>query len=79
MPPDPRVQPRWFQGVVALAYLLVVVGVAQWIDRDAHAGLMRPQTTASASDAAEAERCKVPAFAKAIGHEEMWKLHNHCK
>lgn len=22
--------------------------------------------------------CEVPAFAKAIGHEEMWKLHNGC-
>ena len=34
---------------------------------------------APAVDAAEAERCKVPEFAKAIGHEEMWKLHNNCK
>jgi Domain of unknown function (DUF4395) len=25
------------------------------------------------------ERCRVPAFAKAIGHEEKWKLHNGCK
>lgn len=29
--------------------------------------------------AAEAERCQVPAFAKAIGHEAQWKLHNNCK
>jgi hypothetical protein len=34
---------------------------------------------AAPADPAEAERCKVPEFAKAIGHEEMWKLHNHCK
>lgn len=27
----------------------------------------------------EEERCKVPAFARAIGHEEMWKKHNSCK
>lgn len=27
----------------------------------------------------EAERCQVPAFAKAMGHEEKWKLHNNCK
>lgn len=27
----------------------------------------------------EAERCKPPAFAVAMGHEEMWKLHNNCK
>jgi hypothetical protein len=28
---------------------------------------------------AEAERCKVPEFAKAIGHEAQWKLHNNCQ
>jgi hypothetical protein len=30
-------------------------------------------------DATEAERCKVPDFAKAMGHEEKWKLHNNCR
>jgi hypothetical protein len=30
-------------------------------------------------DPAEAERCKVPDFAKAMGHEEKWKLHNNCQ
>lgn len=29
-------------------------------------------------DPAEAERCKVPDFAKAMGHEAKWKLHNNC-
>ncbi len=24
------------------------------------------------------ERCRVPEFAKQIGHEEKWKLHNGC-
>lgn len=27
---------------------------------------------------AEEERCKVPEFAKAMGHEEIWKKHNNC-
>lgn len=31
------------------------------------------------ADPAEIERCKVPDFAKAIGHEEKWKLHNNCR
>ena len=26
----------------------------------------------------EAERCKVPDFAKALGHEAKWKLHHNC-
>lgn len=34
---------------------------------------------ASAMDAAEVKRCRVPEFAKALGHEEKWKLHNNCK
>ncbi|MBL0085838.1 MAG: DUF4395 domain-containing protein [Ideonella sp.] len=34
--------------------------------------------TAAAMDPAEAERCKVPEFAKAIGHEAKWKQHNNC-
>ena len=39
------------------------------------AGDVRPQRV---GDAGEAERCKVPDFAKAIGHEQKWKLHNNC-
>ena len=31
-----------------------------------------------AEGVSEAERCKVPEFAKRIGHEEMWKKHNGC-
>jgi len=30
-------------------------------------------------DPAEAERCKVPEYARAMGHEEKWKLHNNCQ
>jgi hypothetical protein len=36
-------------------------------------------SAAKALDPAEAERCKVPDFAKAMGHEEKWKLHNNCQ
>lgn len=32
----------------------------------------------TAEQLAEEERCTVPAFAKAIGHEELWKKHNGC-
>jgi hypothetical protein len=37
------------------------------------------ETSSSPADIAEQERCKVPEFAKAIGHEDKWKLHNNCK
>jgi hypothetical protein len=36
-------------------------------------------TSASAAPAPVEGRCKVPDFAKALGHEEKWKLHNNCK
>jgi hypothetical protein len=39
--------------------------------------VMNPPTTAGAQ--ADAERCKPPAFAVALGHEEKWKLHNNCQ
>lgn len=29
--------------------------------------------------ARDAERCKVPEFAKALGHESKWNLHNNCR
>lgn len=36
-------------------------------------------STAESVDPAEVERCTVPDFAKKLGHEDMWKLHNNCK
>jgi hypothetical protein len=80
--PDPRVQPRLSQGLVAAVYFVAVGGIAQAVYHDGHP---RPgsapsvQASPAASDPAEVERCKVPEFAKAIGHEQMWKLHNNCK
>lgn len=37
-----------------------------------HGHMMAPAGTP------DAERCQVPAFAKAMGHEEKWKKHNGC-
>ena len=39
-----------------------------------------PATTVkTAAELAEIERCTVPGFAKMLGHEDKWKLHNNCK
>jgi hypothetical protein len=68
--------------VVIVAIFAVVIGaVAQWVYST---GPQKPTgvsqaATAAPMDPAEAERCKVPDFAKALGHEEKWKLHNNCK
>jgi len=67
-------------GVIVVAFAGLMVSVASWVaGNDPHAGAL--QSNASRAqlapiDPAEAERCKVPEFAKALGHEEMWKLHS---
>ena len=66
------------------AFLLTIAGFAQWAYSTAPT--RASETTQPAViqpnkpiDPAEVERCKVPEFAKKIGHEEQWKLHNNCK
>lgn len=72
------------QIVVLLLFFGMVGAVAQWVYSTG------PHTTSSARqavaispvapiDPAEVERCRVPEFAKAMGHEEKWKLHNNCQ
>jgi hypothetical protein len=71
------------QGAIVVAFAGLVGAVAVWIaGHNPHAASLQANaaTTQQAPvDPAEAERCKVPDFAKAIGHEDMWKLHNNCK
>jgi uncharacterized membrane protein len=74
------------QGIIMLAFMALVAVVWQWV-YSADSGLQPTSTTtqtqtatpSAAPDSAETERCKVPDFAKAIGHEAQWKLHNNCK
>ncbi len=72
------------QLIILVLFALTVVAVAQWVYRTAPTRLSQiPQTGSAAPagpvDPAEVERCKVPEFAKALGHEEKWKLHNNCR
>lgn len=67
------------------AFLGMLVATAQWVystgpisQRDG-APLSSRSAERPVMDPAEAARCKVPDFAKAMGHEEKWKLHNHCQ
>lgn len=69
-----------------VAVVLVFAGVigawAVWVSgNDPYLRRAQQDGAAPATpvDPAEAERCKVPDFAKAMGHEEKWKLHNNCK
>jgi len=41
--------------------------------------IIEPNVSSGSVSPAEEERCRVPEFAKKIGHEEKWKLHNGCQ
>jgi hypothetical protein len=78
--PDHRVQTCWPQGLVVLAFLGVVAAAAQGLEPStSRSRVASPAHEPAASlDSADAQLCQVPEFAKAIGHEEMWKRHNNC-
>jgi hypothetical protein len=72
------------QGVAVALFLILIAFVAQWVYNTAPAKpdlatQISPEVHSTPIDPAEAERCKVPDYAKAMGHEEKWKLHNNCK
>jgi hypothetical protein len=71
------------QLIILVLSVAVVFFASQWVNSTGRA----PLTSARQVDAPEAKapldpteaaRCQVPEFAKAIGHEAQWKLHNHC-
>ena len=81
--PTPRSGAGLAQATIVVAFVGLIGGVAWWVvGNDPHAAALQASATDSQPvpvDAAEAERCKVPEFAKAMGHEDKWKLHNNCK
>jgi len=77
--PDSKDQLRLGQMLMVLAYAGVMVFVAPGLAGKGHNTALTTESTPAPLDPKEAERCKVPDFAKAMGHEEKWKLHNNCK
>ena len=64
-----------FAGVMALA----APGLAgKGLTAHSPASATGAGAASPAVDPAEEARCRVPDFAKAIGHEAKWKLHNNC-
>jgi Domain of unknown function (DUF4395) len=66
--------------------VLALVAIGLWgamkfvsTSPSAHTPQMLAPTVSSPAAAGDAERCKVPEFAKAMGHEDKWKLHNNCQ
>jgi len=84
VPPAKGAGGNLVQGAIVALFAVAVGGIAQWVYNTGAQDQVQAQPVASTGpstpiDPAEAARCKVPAFAKAIGHEEKWKLHNNCK
>jgi hypothetical protein len=69
------------QIIVLLLFAILIAAIGLSIYRSDTATITPAVNTppATETNAAEAERCRVPEFAKALGHEEKWKLHNNCK
>ena len=69
--------------VLPLVLLALVVVLAVSHEKSRAVPAAQPDTTEpglpSAVDPSEIARCKVPDFAKAMGHEAKWKLHNNCR
>lgn len=72
------------QIAIVTTFVLAIALVTQWVYTTAPKRLSPPVPSSATEpaapiDPAEAARCKVPEFAKALGHEDKWKLHNNCK
>ena len=69
--------------VLSLVLLAAVVALAVSREKSRAAPVAQPAVSAAAEpgavDSAEIARCKVPDFAKVMGHEAKWKLHNNCR
>lgn len=67
------------QAWVAAAYVALLFVLSPIL----HATTPQPRNAGAAAPAsthpsAQEERCRVPEFAKKMGHEDQWKLHNGC-
>jgi hypothetical protein len=79
----PQTKGSLVQGAVVIGFLGLVGAAAAGLSADQQPPAAMIATALAAPsavlDPAEAKRCAVPAFARAIGHEEKWKRHNNCR
>jgi hypothetical protein len=82
---------QWGHLGLLVVFALVMVVVGRWVSHGPEVrGMQHPslhgqgsvspalQSEQTPASGADAERCKVPEFAKAMGHETIWKQHNGC-
>lgn len=67
------------QAVMALSYVGFLVALSPYLFSDLQTNRAADSTGQTLPSINEDEgRCRVPEFAKKMGHEEKWKLHNGC-
>ena len=67
------------QALIAIGYVALLLFLSPVLDTArSQVSSNDPASQASPASSAEEERCRVPEFAKKMGHEEKWKLHNGC-
>ena len=67
------------QALIAIGYVALLLFLSPVLDTArSQVSSKDPASQASPASSAEEERCRVPEFAKKMGHEEKWKLHNGC-
>jgi hypothetical protein len=76
---EPIQKLAWHQAFIAAVYVgLLLVLSPMLFATTPQTRNMQPSVPSGSVSPAEEERCRVPEFAKKIGHEEKWKLHNGC-
>lgn len=69
----------WTQSLLAVGYVVLLFALAPILHATTPQPLgVGPAVQSLPASPAEEERCRVPEFAKKLGHEEKWKLHNSC-
>ena len=77
---EPIQKLAWHQALIAAIYVVLLLALSPMLaSTTSHTQGIEPSVPSSSGSSAEEERCRVPEFAKKIGHEEKWKLHNNCK
>lgn len=77
---EPIQKSAWHQALIAAIYVVLLLALSLMLaSTTSHTRGIEPSVPSSSGSSAEEERCRVPEFAKKIGHEEKWKLHNNCK
>lgn len=67
------------QALIAIGYVALLLFLSPVLDTArSQVSSKDPAAQTSPASPAEEERCRVPEFAKKMGHEEKWKLHNGC-